>query len=116
MNFKKVSGVALLTLLFAFFTTVAAFGQNATGGDGIGTAKFATDQSAGNFSANATTIPYFRSSFTDPTNGLTYPFTMVGTNPADGDATTTIPTVIIPFRFTFASSIDPTMCSMVLTR
>jgi hypothetical protein len=81
--------------------------SNGRGGDGIGTAQFTTDQSVTNFSANAQTIPYFRSSFTDPTNGLTYPYTMVGTNPAHGDAVTTIPTVVIPMRFTFTSSATP---------
>lgn len=74
--------------------------------DGIGTAKYSTDGSVTNFSANATTIPYFRSQFTDPTNGVTYAYNMVGTNPAKGDATTTIPTVIIPFSFTF-STVSP---------
>ncbi len=73
-------------------------------GDGIGTPMFTTDQSVTNFSANADTIPYWRSSFTDPTNGVTYPFTMVGTNPFQDDVTTTVPTVIIPFSFTFVQS------------
>ncbi|HET8853080.1 MAG TPA: hypothetical protein VFN02_11180, partial [Ktedonobacteraceae bacterium] len=76
--------------------------------DGLGTPTYATDGGVSNFSANATTIPYWRSSFTDPSNGKTYPFTMVGTNPSKGDVTTTIPTVIIPFRFTFAKSVDAT--------
>ena len=34
---------------------------------------------------------------------------MVGTNPAQGDRATTIPTVIIPFRLTFAISADPSV-------
>ena len=53
-------------------------------------------------SAPAKTIPYWSSSFTDPTNGVTYPYTMVGTNPFTTNASTTVPTVIIPFRFVFA--------------
>lgn len=69
--------------------------------DGLGTPKFTTAPS--NFSANATTLPYWQSSFTDPTNGVTYPFTMVGTNPST-NTTTTIPTEIIPMSFTFAQS------------
>lgn len=80
------------------------FGQSAGKGDGIGKAKFRTDQSVTNFSANAQTIPYFRSSFTDPTNGVTYAYTMVGSNPAQGEKTTTIKTVIIPMKFTFTLS------------
>jgi hypothetical protein len=58
---------ALLTL-----STTIALAQ----GDGIGKAKFTTDQGVSNFSAKATTIPYFRSSFTDPTRKGP-PFTMV---------------------------------------
>lgn len=48
------------------------------------------------------TIAYWSSSFTDPTNGATYPYTMVGTNPFTGNGQTTVPTTIIPFRFIFA--------------
>jgi hypothetical protein len=36
--------------------------------------------------------------------GKSYPFNIVGTNPALGAATTTIPTVIVPIRVTFAST------------
>jgi hypothetical protein len=97
------ASVATLTLHSAPAGASSATGSS---GDGIGAAKFLTEAPT-NFSANATTIPYFRSSFTDPTNGVTYPYTMVGTDPAKGDMTTTIPTVIIPFRFTFDSSADP---------
>jgi hypothetical protein len=50
----------------------------------------------------AQTIPYWSASFTDPSNGVTYPYTMVGTNPYTGSGQTTIPTTIIPFRFVFA--------------
>jgi hypothetical protein len=50
----------------------------------------------------ARTIPYWSSSFTDPTNGQTYGYTMVGTNPFTGNAQTTVPSAIIPFRLVFA--------------
>jgi hypothetical protein len=50
----------------------------------------------------STTIAYWSSSFTDPTNGVTYPYTMVGTSPFAGNGQTTIPTVIIPFNFVFS--------------
>ena len=76
-------------------------------GDGIGTPKFTRLGSVTNFSATARTIPYFRSQFTDPTNGRTYPYTMVGTDPGLGDVTTTIPAVIIPISFNFEASTDP---------
>ncbi|HWY45917.1 MAG TPA: hypothetical protein VNX70_00950 [Bryobacteraceae bacterium] len=81
-------------------------------GDGIGTAKFTTNGSVTNFSASAKTIPYFRSQFTDPTNGVTYAYTMVGTDPSKGNVTTTIPVVIIPVSFTFATSADPNFTTL----
>jgi hypothetical protein len=100
MRFCKVLTVTALLLA----SSAAALAQAPAFVDGIGTAKFGLDKSVTNFSADATTIPYFRSTFTDPTNGVTYPYTMVGTNPADGGVSTTVPTVIIPFRFVFVAS------------
>lgn len=47
-----------------------------------------------------TTIPHWSDSFTY--NGLVYKYTMVGTDPKKGSATTVIPTVLIPLRFVFA--------------
>lgn len=47
-----------------------------------------------------TTIPHWSDSFTY--NGLVYKYTMVGTDPKRGSATTVIPTVLIPIRFVFA--------------
>jgi hypothetical protein len=57
--------------------------------------------------AAATGLTLFHSSFTF--GGRTFPFTMIGTNPASGSATTTIPTVLVPLRFQFADGtvIDP---------
>jgi len=55
-------------------------------------------------SANAITIPHWGSSFTDPTNGKTYHYTMVGSDPTKGDVTTTVPTVIIPMDFNFEAT------------
>ena len=46
------------------------------------------------------TIPHWSDSFTY--NGLVYTYTMVGTDPRQGSATTVIPTVLIPLRFVFA--------------
>jgi probable HAF family extracellular repeat protein len=46
------------------------------------------------------TIPHWSDSFTY--NGLVYNYTMVGTDPKRGSATTVIPTVLIPIRFVFA--------------
>ena len=66
--------------------------------------KFTTDGGATPFRTSKT-IPYWSSSFTDPTNRVTYPYTMVGTNAFTSTAQTTVPTVIIPFRFVFANGI-----------
>ena len=96
--------VALSVMLFA---TGARAADQIFQDDGIGIPKYSTGLPVTNFSANATTIPYFRSQFADPTNGNVYAYTMVGTDPAKGDLTTTIPSVIIPFRFTFVASVDP---------
>jgi hypothetical protein len=48
------------------------------------------------------TVPYWSSSFTDPTNQVAYPFTMVGSDPRLGESTT-VATQIIPLKFTFVA-------------
>lgn len=59
------------------------------------------------FLANAKTIPHWTFQYTDPTNGVTYPITMVGTDPRVGGSTT-IHTVIIPLKMNFvAAGQDP---------
>jgi hypothetical protein len=63
---------------------------------------FTTDGGATPFRTSRT-IPYWSSSFTY--SGVTYPFTMVGTNAFTSNAQTTVPAVIIPFRFVFANGI-----------
>jgi hypothetical protein len=62
--------------------------------------KFTSEGGATPF-RTANTIPYWSSSFVG-TNGVTYPYTMVGTNPDAGNVSTSVPTVIIPFKFVFA--------------
>jgi hypothetical protein len=51
--------------------------------------------------ANAVSVPTWSGSFT--TGGTTYPFTMVGTDPAASQATH-VPVEIIPLRMDFAGS------------
>ncbi len=53
--------------------------------------------------AAASTIPTWHSAFT--LKGVTYPYTMVGTNPAAGSRTTTVPTVIIPLALKYANGV-----------
>lgn len=95
--------VAAGTLLAA--TTSQANGAPAGSGDHIGTPQFKDQPSdTGGVSPKANTIPSWTSKFTDPSNGATYHYTMVGTDPSKGDATTTIPTVIIPMNFNFEAT------------
>ena len=54
--------------------------------------------------ANARTIPHFTFSFTDPNNGITYPITMVGTDPRTNPTTTTVHTEIIPLKMNFVAA------------
>lgn len=56
---------------------------------------------------NLRTIPTWSDTYTY--QGLTYKYTMVGSDPERGSATTTIPTVIVPVRFVFEDGtvIDP---------
>jgi hypothetical protein len=49
------------------------------------------------------TVPHWSGSFTDPTNGVTYGYNMVGNgDPRTYQGTTTVPTEIIPMNFTFS--------------
>jgi hypothetical protein len=48
------------------------------------------------------TVPYWSSSFTDPTNLVSYPFTMVGSDPRLGQSTT-VDTMIVPLSFQFVA-------------
>jgi hypothetical protein len=67
------------------------------------------------------TTPHWTSSFAY--KGTTYPFTMVGSDPAVGSITTRIPTVIIPMSFTFSNGVTldasqkvaPTLASPIYT-
>jgi hypothetical protein len=52
--------------------------------------------------ANARTIPHWSFQYTDPTNGATYPITMVGSDPRAGGSTT-VHTVIVPLKLNFVA-------------
>ncbi|HEY8736550.1 MAG TPA: hypothetical protein VIO62_05850 [Candidatus Dormibacteraeota bacterium] len=67
------------------------------------------------------TVPHWSSSFTDPTNQVAYPFTMVGSDPSLGQSTT-VDTTIVPLRFEFvagaldgADNVADTIASPVFT-
>jgi hypothetical protein len=55
------------------------------------------------FLANARTIPHFTFNYTDPSNGVTYPITMVGADPRS-NSSTTVHTVIIPLKMNFVAA------------
>jgi hypothetical protein len=48
------------------------------------------------------TVPHWSSSFIDPTNQVSYPFTMAGSDPSLGQSTT-VDTRIIPLKFKFVA-------------
>ena len=54
------------------------------------------------FLANASTIPHWTFQYTDPTNGVTYPITMVGSDPRGGGSTA-VHTVIVPLKLNFVA-------------
>jgi len=57
------------------------------------------------------TVPHWTGSF--KYNGIPFSYTMVGTNPASGSATTTVPVEIVPIVFKFSNGVtlDPTASS-----
>jgi hypothetical protein len=69
-----------------------------------GAPKFTTMGSvAPQFLQNATTIEHWTFQYTDPSNGVTYPITMVGKDPRVGGAST-IDTVIVALKMNFVSA------------
>jgi hypothetical protein len=100
-------GPALLAVGAVAASASNAFAATATA-QPEGQALFTTQGSvAPQFLAGATTIPHWTFQFTDPTNGVTYPITMVGTDPRVGGSTT-IHTVLIPLKMNFvAAGQDP---------
>jgi hypothetical protein len=74
----------------------------ATGGDEANSSSQG-DSGQGNASSRKPrTVPHWSSSFTDPTNQVAYPFTMVGSDPRLGESTT-VETRIIPLNLTFVA-------------
>ena len=100
-------GPALLAASAVAASASNAFASTATA-QPEGEALFTTQGSvASQFLAGATTIPHWTFQYTDPTNGVTYPITMAGTDPRVGGSTT-IHTVLIPLKMNFvAAGQDP---------
>jgi hypothetical protein len=81
---------------FAIFNVPAAAASNGPPPD----AKFTTEGGVAHPSAR--TIPWWSFDYTDPTNGVPYHISMVGSDPRGGGSTT-VPTEIIPLKFNFVA-------------
>jgi hypothetical protein len=103
LSVAALSALVGLVILFAGSASGGSTPSAAKTGDG--TPKFTTDGGTTGF-RTANTIKYWSSQFTDPTNGVTYPYTMVGTPPSS-NSSTTVKTVIIPLAFHFSTAGRP---------
>lgn len=68
-----------------------------------GAPQFTTEGGA-SVLATDVTIPHWHGAFTDPTNGTTYGYNMVGTDPVNAPGSSTVPTDIIPLNISFAAN------------
>ena len=91
--------LAALALMATTLIPTAAFA--ATRSDETSSSS-ASSEDGGDSSGNARTVPHWSSSFTDPTNHVTYPFTMVGSDPRLGRSTK-VKTEIVPLKFKFVA-------------
>ena len=98
MKMTRLASAIACTILFA---CASLFAQS--GNDGIGSPKFSTEPLNTTLQHTATTIPYWSSSF--QSQNQTYPYTMVGTDPASGSATSHIPVTIIPLKVVFSNGV-----------
>ena len=94
---RKTLEVSLCALTLILLVSANAAAQSNPQTDGVGNPMFRTDSSVTTAPATSKTVPHWTSSFTY--QGVTYPFTMVGTDPATSDSETTIDVAIIPFDF-----------------
>lgn len=100
MRCKAIVSVTV-TVILGVVTTCGAFAQvGKYPFSGRVQGKFATGTGVGSVPKDARTVPNWSSSFTF--GGQTFPFTMVGTDPATTTGTTTVPVVFIPVKFVFA--------------
>ncbi|MEP6752470.1 MAG: hypothetical protein ABI959_06980 [Candidatus Dormiibacterota bacterium] len=92
---------ALVGLALLVSALAPSAGVFAAGADEHSTSS--SDSEHGNASSRKPrTVPHWSSSFTDPTNQVSYPLTMVGSDPRLGQSTT-VETRIIPLSFTFVA-------------
>jgi hypothetical protein len=105
----KLLILAAMGMLGATCSSISASAQTSgnTTDDGIGRPLFMTEGLTP-IPRTTNTVPHWTSAFTY--SQITYPFTMVGTNPASRGVTTTVPVAMIPVKFVFADgrSLDGT--------
>jgi len=77
---RKTLEVCLCVLTLILLVSRNAAAQSNSQTDGVGNPMFRTDSSVTTVPATSKTVPHWTSSFTY--HGVTYPFTMVGTDPA----------------------------------
>src|SRR5205085_12686570 len=101
--------LACVSLLVTAISGSAAIAGTATGalpllGDAGMSPKFTTMGGAAPLATDKT-VPHWHGEFTDPTNGVTYGYNMVGSeDPRNANAgTTAVPVDIIPLRLEFTN-------------
>src|SRR5579863_4165365 len=100
--FVLASMVALAALVLSLLAVTSLPAHASPGANVNGTPRFI--QFHHNFSDTALAashLPHWSSSF--KAEGKKYPYTMVGTNPANGSATTTVPVTIVPLNLVFSN-------------
>ncbi|HEX4527196.1 MAG TPA: hypothetical protein VH108_10710 [Gaiellaceae bacterium] len=103
MNRKLALALAPIAALAATIAASAFAGGNGSAlpqRDTSGDTPAFTEQGGATPLADANTVDHWSGNFTDPTNGQTYAFTMVGHAPSTNSSTTT-PTDIIPVNVVF---------------
>src|SRR5450759_4330000 len=104
MRFRKL-GVSWALVCLALVTSAllpSAGVLAASGEQGLNSSSSDSSDNGNASTRKPRTVPYWSSSFTDPTNGVTYPFKMVGSDPSLGRSTT-VDTMIVPLRFKFVA-------------
>src|SRR5436305_7591913 len=95
----------LAALAFAVSAASAGTGKGTAPAAKTDNPKFTTEGSvAPQFLTNARTIPHFTFQYTDPSNGVTYPITMVGADPRTSNSATVVHTVIVPLKLNFVAA------------
>ena len=103
---QRTSRWLIALALLALLTALAAASATAASGAAKPDVKpkFTTEGGVDpQYLVNARTIAHWSFQFTDPTNGATYPITMVGTDPRNGNVATTVHTVIVPLKMNFVA-------------